>query len=93
MPPDAMRYLDRATAVMEEQYKHHETELGRLDEHFSTIAKVLLIAWIIDRWLAPGWRNLWAKGVTGSIVAIYSYVQDVSVDQTSIRGLSARLQY
>ena len=84
VPQEAQQYLDRATILFERQYAEHRTQLDRLDQHFSTIAKILLLAWIIDRWLAPGWRNLWAKGLTGSVIAIYAFIRDVCVPTTLV---------
>lgn len=67
-------HLDRVLV----EGKKHEIELRNLDATFGTLAKVLVVAWIIDRWLAPAWRHIWARGIFGSLKEIYTYIKDVS---------------
>jgi hypothetical protein len=67
-------HLDKALL----EVKRHEFELRNLDATFGTLAKVLVVAWVIDRWLAPAWRHIWARGIFGSIAEIYTHIKDVS---------------
>ena len=73
-PTIVAAHLDKAIL----EVKRHEFELRNLDATFGTLAKVLVVAWVIDRWLAPGWRHIWARGIFGSIVEIYTHIKDVS---------------
>ena len=73
-PPTLAAQFDRACL----EVKRHEFELRNLDATFGTLAKVLVVAWVIDRWLAPGWRHVWARGIFGSISEIFTAIIDVS---------------
>jgi hypothetical protein len=72
-PSAITSHIDRALV----EIRRHEFELRNLDATFGTLAKVLVVAWVIDRWLAPGWRHVWARGVFGSIAAIFNGIKDV----------------
>jgi sphinganine-1-phosphate aldolase len=71
-------HVDRAVAELQKRYFDNEFELRKLDATFGTVAKVLVLAWVIDRWLAPAWREVWAKGIFGSLVSIYNLIKEVS---------------
>lgn len=71
-------HLDRASTDFQRRFADHESELRNLDATFGTVAKVLVLAWVIDRCLAPAWRHVWARGIFGSIVELYKGVRDVS---------------
>jgi len=73
-PTIVAAHLDKAFL----EVKRHEFELRNLDATFGTLAKVLVVAWVIDRWLAPAWRHIWARGIFGSIGEIYTHIKDVS---------------
>jgi len=71
-------HLDRASTELQRRFADHEFELRNLDATFGTVAKVLVLAWVIDRWLAPAWRHVWARGILGSVGELYSGIRDVN---------------
>jgi hypothetical protein len=95
--PQVANHLDSAVLEFRKWSSRHGLQLRDLDRHFSTIAKVLVVAWVIDRWLAPAWRHVWARGIFGSISAIFGAIRDVSLyscshgiwDQLTTSSLSA----
>lgn len=78
LPADLLFHYDHVAKYAQKYYDDYRSQITELDQTFTSVAKALVLVLITQHYILPAWRQLWAVGPIGSLVAVYTAIRDVS---------------
>ena len=79
LPADLLFHYDHVAKYAQKYYDAYRPQITELDQTFTSVAKALVLVLITQHYVLPAWRQLWAVGPIGSLVAVYTTIRDVSL--------------